>query len=107
MWKKRAHFSLRQPNRHNSRNTQEKRLKLYVFEISLKPPIDWYIMCLNLEILKVCISQCICICVCVCVCVCVRVCVWGGGEFEAIESDFSPEPSTSRAQYEGVVIFVG
>ena len=39
--------------------------------------------------------------------VCVRVCVWGGGEFEAIESDFSPEPSTSRAQYEGVVIFVG
>ena len=28
-------------------------------------------------------------------------------EFEAIESDFSPEPSTSRAQYEGVVIFVG
>ena len=30
-----------------------------------------------------------------------------GGGFEAIESDFSPEPSTSRAQYEGVVIFVG
>ena len=37
--------------------------------------------------------------------VCVRV--GGGEEFEAIESDFSPEPSTSRAQYEGVVIFVG
>ena len=35
------------------------------------------------------------------------VCVRVGGEFEAIESDFSPEPSTSRAQYEGVVIFVG